>query len=316
MPHPCGWRCCTPMSRVLLVMPLLVALSGLLTAQTGTPRSTGEFSYIVRPAFGFLLTTTQQKDREAHSVSMTGQLRSQMSFDIGAIHFKSYLNANLAREAYSDASPRTMRDDLVFTAIPSVHVSDEYRISLFLELTMETRMTNGSKDGQPTSFMDPAFFYQTLYLGQWLDWKSDDKSQRLSARYGVGYAFQQTMSSGFLLVGNRAFRIDPENPLSAVRQARSVKLESGYSAVAALEYSNDISDNLSAFFQTLGVALSKGDVGSLFKRAHAVWDVGAGITYKTFSFRYDLRLSYDPNYSLRRQLDQSASFGIQLEFKD
>lgn len=297
-------------------MLLLTIASSALVAQTGAVRKSDDFSYIVRPSFGFLLTTTQQKDREAHSVSMTGQLRSQMSFDVGAFHFKSYLNANLAREAYSDASPRTMRDDLVFTAIPSVHVSEDYRISLFLELTMETRMTNGVKDGQPTSFMDPAFFYQTLYLGQWLDWKSDDKSQRLSARYGVGYAFQQTMSSGFLLVGNRAFRIDPENPLTAVRQARSIKLESGYSAVAALEYSNDITDNLSAFLQTLGVALSKGDLGSLYERAHAVWDVGAGITYKTFSFRYDLRLSYDPNYSLRRQLDQSASFGIQLEFKD
>ncbi|MFA6232859.1 MAG: hypothetical protein WC824_01555 [Bacteroidota bacterium] len=275
-----------------------------------------EFSYLIRPSFTFLMSTQQKKDAEALLLSMYGQLRSQMSFDVDVVHVKSYLNADFKREAYSDAPPRNLRDDLIVSVIPSILVSEAYKVSLFLELTMETDMANGEKDGIRTSFMDPAFFYETLYLGQWMDWKSDDKSQRLSLRYGIGYAFQQTMTSNFLLTGERKLNLDPDNPLSAVRQARSVKLESGYSALASFEYLNDFTDNLSFFFKTFGIALSKGNLGSFFENPHAVAELESGLTYKVFSFRYNFRLVYDPNYSRRRQLDQSATFGIQLEFKD
>ena len=47
-----------------------------------------------------------------------------------------------------------------------------------------------------------------------------------------------------------------------------------------------------------------------------VLQLGAGMTYRLFCLRYDMRLAYDPNYSLRRQLDQTISFGVQLEIMD
>lgn len=279
-------------------------------------KDASEFSYLIRPSFTFLMSTEHSKDAEALILSMYGQLRSQMSFDVDAVHVKSYLNADFKREAYSDALPRNLRDDLIVSFIPSVHISDEYKVSLFLELTMETDMANGEKDGYRTSFMDPAFFYETLYIGQWMDWKSDDKSQRISLRYGLGYAFQQTMTSNFLLTGERKLNLDPDNPLSAIRKARNVKLESGYSGLASFEYLNDITKDLSFFFKTFGIALSKGNLSTFFNDPHAVAELESGLSYKVFSFRYSLRLVYDPNYSSRRQLDQSATFGIQLEFKD
>jgi hypothetical protein len=212
--------------------------------------------------------------------------------------------------------PRNLRDDLIVSVIPSVLVSDAYDISLFLELTMETDMANGSRDGQPTSFMDPAFFYETLYLGQWVDWKSDDKSQRMSLRYGLGYAFQQTVSNNFLLSGERRLSLDPDNPLSAIRKARSVKLESGYSGLLSFEYLNDFTDDLKFTFRTFGVALSKGSLTSLFQDPHVIGEAEVKLQYKVFSLLYDIRAIYDPNFSKRRQLDQSASFGIALQFKD
>lgn len=300
----------------LFVFLLLSLLPPVLRSQTTAAPEKSEFSYLVRPSFTFFMSTAQKKDAESLLLSMYGQLRSQMSFDLFSMHVKSYLNADFKREAYSDAAPKNLRDDLIVSFIPSVVVSKLYNVSLFLELTMETDMANGERDGIKTSFMDPAFFYETLYLGQWVDWKSDDKSQRLSLRYGIGYAFQQTMTSNFLLTEERKLTLDPENPLSAVRKAKNVKLESGYSGLVSFEYSNDITENLSAFIRTFGIALSKGDLGSFFEESHAVGEVETGVTYKVFSFRYNLRIVHEPNYSKRRQLDQSASFGIQLEFKD
>jgi hypothetical protein len=279
-------------------------------------KESNEFSYLIRPSFTFLMSTQQTKEAEALVLSMYGQLRSQMSFDVDVVHVKSYLNADFKREAYSDATPRNLRDDLIVSVIPSILLVSDYRVSLFLELTMETDMANGERDGIRTAFMDPAFFYETLYLGQWMDWKSDAKSQRLSLRYGIGYAFQQTMTSNFLLTGERKLNLDPDNPLSAIRKERSVKLESGYSALVSFEYLNDFTENLAFFFKTFGIALSKGNLGSFFENPHAVAEVETGLTFKIFSFRYNLRLVYDPNYSRRRQLDQSATFGIQFEFKD
>lgn len=274
------------------------------------------FRYLVEPSFYFSLATEQQKDAEILLLTFYSQLRSNMAFDVGLLHIKSYLNADFKRQAYSDRGPRNLRDDLVVSVIPSVIVSKNYDVSLFLEVTMETDMAHGETDGQPTKFMDPAFFYETLYLGHWVDWKSDSETQRLSLRYGVGYAFQQTVSSGFLLTGERRLNVDPDNPLSAIRRARSVKLESGYSGLVNFEYLNDLTEDLQLTFRTFGVALSKGSLSSFFSTPHAIGEAELKLKYNVFALNYDVRVVYDPNYSKRRQLDQSASFGISLQFKD
>ena len=293
---------------------LAVFLPPLHAQEEGEQKSS--FTYLVRPAFTFLMSTVQKPEGEALNMTLYGQLRAQCAFDLGAVHFRSYVNMDLMRQAFSDAAPITMRDDLVASFIPSVVVSDFAKLSLFLEMTMETKLTNNEVGGVATRFMDPAFFYETLYIGQWYDWKSDDNTHRISTRYGVGYAFQQTVRNRFLLTDQRMMNLDPENPLSAVAQAPSVTLESGFSALAAFEYNGDLSENFTAFVQAFAVALSKELFGFTYRQSHAVMQLGTGMNYKLFSLRYDMRLGYDPNYSLRRQLDQTVSFGVQLEFKD
>jgi hypothetical protein len=304
------------MSRGLFCCFLLLAVlySPLRAQEEGEEKA--RFSYLVRPAFTFLMSTVQKPEGEALNMTLYGQLRAQCAFYAGAVHFRSYVNMDLMRQAFSDAAPITMRDDLVASIIPSVVISDLAKLSLFLEITMETKLTNNEVGGVATRFMDPAFFYETLYIGQWYDWKSDDNTHRISTRYGVGYAFQQTVRNRFLLTDQRMMNLDPENPLSAVAQAPSVTLESGFSALAAFEYNGDLSENLTAFIQAFGVALSKELFGFTYKQSHAVMQLGTGMNYKLFSLRYDMRLGYDPNYSLRRQLDQTVSFGVQIEFKD
>jgi len=291
-------------------------LASSVHAQRRPTNGSGEFSYLVRPSFTFLMATDQRKTNEALVLTLYGQLRSNVSFDVSSVHFKSYLKANFKRQAYSDAEPRNLQDDLIVSMIPSVHLSEKYDVSLFLEVTMETDMANGERDGVRTSFMDPAFFYETLYVGQWFDWKSENRDQRLSLRYGIGYAFQQTLTSNFLLAEERRLSLDPENPLSAIRKARSVKLESGYSGLLSIEYLNDITDDLSFSLQAFGIALSKRHSGRIIRESHLVGELETALRYKYFAFQYSLRTIYDPNYSKRRQLDQSASFGITLEFKN
>ncbi len=316
VPRPGKDRKDDALLRILAVFTFLLLAVPLTAQRHVKPSGKGEFSYLIEPSFTFSMSTEQGKDEEALLLTLFGSWRSQISFDIGKLHVKSYLNADFKRQAYSDDVPRNLRDDLIFSVIPSVHLSEKYDISLFLELTMETDMANGTRDGQPTSFMDPAFFYETLYIGQWVDWKSDDKTQRLSLRYGIGYAFQQTLSTGFLLTGERRLNVDPDNPLSAIRKARSVKLESGYSGLLSFQYLNDITEDLKFTFRAFGVALSKGNLGSFFTDPHSIGESEVKLQYDVFAFRYNVRVVYDPNYSKRRQLDQSASFGIALQFKD
>ncbi len=283
----------------LIICVLLLACTSTVYAQRPLkPSGKDNFSYLIEPSFTFLMGTEQSKDNEELVLTLYGQWRSQVSFDVGLLHMKSYLKADFKRQAYSDDVPRNLKDDLILSVIPSVHVSEKDDFSLFLELTMETDMANGTRDGQPTSFMDPAFFYETLYIGQWVDWKSDDKTQRLSLRYGIGYAFQLTVSSGFLLTGERRLNVDPDNPLSAIRKARSVKLESGYSGLLSFEYLNDLTEDLKFTFRTFGVTLSKGSLGSFFEDPHLIGEAEVKLQYKVFAFRYDISAVYDPNFEI------------------
>lgn len=298
----------------LLLACVLAAATGpsALHAQETEPEPQG-LTYVIRPAFTFLMSTVQLPEEEALHMTMYGQLRSQFCTDISSVHLRGYFNLDLMRQAFSNAPPVTMTDNLVITFIPSVIISDWTKLSLFLEMSMETQLTNTTRDGVPMRFLDPAFFYETAYVGQWFDWRAEENKHCLSVRYGIGYAFQQTVANQFLMTDERMMNLDPENPLSAVRQAPTVRLESGFSALAALEYNSQFSENLSAFTQAFGVALAKDLLGFTYRNSHAVLQIGAGINYRLFTLRYDLRVAYDPNYSLRRQLDQIATFGIQME---
>ena len=311
------WRCHKRLGLLALVSILAwTALPARLCAQEEDEGGGQGLSYQIRPAFTFLMSTVQLPDEEALHMTLYGQLRSQCSVDISDVHLRAYLNLDLMRQAFSNAPPVTLTDNLVVTVIPSIILADWSKLSLFLEMSMETQLTNNKLDGIPMRFLDPAFFYETMYVGQWWDLKTADGAHRFSIRYGIGYAFQQTVSNRFLLTDERTMNLDPENPLSAVRQAPTVRLESGFSAIAALEYNTQLSENLTAFTQAFGVALSKGLLGFTYRNSHAVLQLSSGVTYKLFCLRYDLRVGYDPNYSLRRQLDQTVSFGIQLEITD
>jgi hypothetical protein len=306
-----------PMRRAMLFICLVthaILLPALHAQDEGGDKSS--LTYQVRPSFTFLMSTVQKPEGEALNMTLYFQLRSQCAFDVGKLHVRSYANIDLMRQAFSDAPPITMRDDLVMSLIPSVIISDFAKLSLFLEMTMETKLTNNEIDGVATRFMDPAFFYETLYIGQWYDWKSASEKHRISARYGLGYAFQQTVRNRFLLTDQRTMNLDPENPLSAVAQAPSVTLESGFSGLAAFEYNGELAENLTSFVQAFGVTLSKDLFSFTYRKSHAMLQLGAGMTYKLFCLRYDMRLAYDPNYSPRRQLDQTVSFGVQLEIMD
>jgi hypothetical protein len=58
------------------------------------------------------MSTVQKPEGEALNMTLYGQLRSQCAFDIGKLHVRSYASVDLMRQAFSDAPPITMRDDL------------------------------------------------------------------------------------------------------------------------------------------------------------------------------------------------------------
>jgi hypothetical protein len=296
---------------------LLLLLHSPATAQSGgSDKNHPSFTYSVRPSFTGSMNTDNRKSRETMLYMTYGQWRSNVGFDLWEFRVKSYLNADFRRQMYSDAPPKTLQDLLIVSFIPSMVVFPEQDISLFLEATMETQMAHGERDGYPTAFMDPAYFYETLYLGQWIEWRSDDRSARLSMRYGIGYAFQQTRSVHFILTEERTLSVDPDNPLYEVKKAKNTKLESGYSTLFGAEYQNKFTEQLVFGFETMGVMQMKGGPINFTGEPRLVGEFGTYLRYTFFTFKYDIRVVYDPNVSTRRVLNQSASLGFMYEFND
>jgi len=90
---------------IFALFVLCAAVPAQLVAQTSSKDEPGKILYVIRPAFSFLMSTVQKTDGEALALSMYGQLRSKFTTDISSVHLKSYLNVDLVRKAYSDASP-------------------------------------------------------------------------------------------------------------------------------------------------------------------------------------------------------------------
>jgi hypothetical protein len=299
---------------------LLQTLSNDATAQSisasGTAEETPAFSYSLVPSFQMNANTTVSKTREIYNLLIGGQLRGDASHHIGRMNFTWMLDLSLAQKVNSDRLPERTRDDLIFSFIPSMRLYEERTLRLFLEVTMHTQMTKSIVDDEYVKrFMDPAFFYQTLYLGHLYEWKSDDKTASFTFRHGAGYALQQTSYSRFVLTSDRiADGLTSQNPLIEVQRRGGLKLESGVSYLAGINYRNTLAPDLVFRLDAFTVLLSKsGFIGDpLDSRAYSSFN--PTFNYKYFSSGYRLVVSYDKNYSKRRKLIQELTVGIRLDF--
>ena len=178
-------------------------------------------------------------------------------------------------------------------------------------MTGETQFAPGTVDSQPTNFLDPLFLYQSLFVGRRFANTSADGLGQFSLVAGVGYAFQQIITKNFILTQNRNFVVSANSPLSDVQG--EVTFESGYSAIADLDYQRTIATDLSLHLSFKTVALSKDGLGGDLTKARVTSLLLLSWQYKFLSLDYTTHLVYDSNVSPERELDQSLVFGLKLD---
>jgi hypothetical protein len=225
------------------------------------------------------------------------QFNTGLFLQYGQLHSKSQI-------------PKKVQDNLILTLTPSMTLIKAFDIRLFFETSGETSIGKGEVDNSQTTFLDPLFLYQTLFIGQKVQSESESEDANFELTYGIGYAFQQTITNKFVLEENRDFVIGPNNPLSSVQD--QVTLESGYSALIEMLYENHLSDKFILTSSLKSVAFTKQSIPKDLKKSRVSCLVTAGLHYWIFGIDYNLRLIYDHNLSLRRQIDQTLVFGLKL----
>jgi hypothetical protein len=251
-------------------------------------------------------------DRSSDDITETAEwlatVQSRFGYEGEPFQFNSSLYLRYGQLHSRGELPLKVQDNLILTFVPSYTVISSINLRLFLETTGETQIAKGIVDDRESNFIDPLFLYQTLFLGQkYMRTLEDGNFQFV---YGIGYAFQQTVTKNFVLEQNKDFVIAPDNPLSNVQD--EVTLESGYSAVVEVIYEDSFTEDLTFTSSIKAVAFTKKpkieDIGNA--RASAL--IVAGLQFSIFNLDYNMRLLYDRNYSLRRQIDQAITFGIKL----
>lgn len=271
------------------------------------------FTYSIVPSFDLTANTTVSKTREIYNLQLGGKFKADLSYNVGRVNIRTLIDARLAQKVNSDRIPERTDDDFVMSVIPSFRLYADRILTLALDMTMQTQMTNTVVDEKYTkSFLDPVFFYQTLYLGHQYEWKSQDKKDYFLFRHGLGYALQQTSYSRFVLTSDRlGDRIGSQNPLTEIQRKGGLKLESGVSYLAGMDYRSDLADDLKFRFESFGVMLSKtGFIGDPAE-SRAYFKVNPSLTYKNYlKLEYRLVTTYDKNYSKRRKLIQELTIGL------
>ena len=248
--------------------------------------------FYFNPSFGFTYLNSSRQESESENLQWLGKLQSRLSNE-----GKNYqLNINLFLQ-YGQIHPKDMipekfQDDFIFTFTPSMTLFRKPAVRLFLETTAETDMGKGFIDNRQTSFLDPLFLYQTLFLGQKQFLIETKGNNMFEMTYGVGYAFQQTLT--------RDFR---EDTLSG--SPSQTTFESGMSAVFQIDMNVDVSKSLKMKLNTKALAFSKKDFFKDINQSRGSVLLGAGIFYSVIGIEYNMHMVYDKNISPMRDLEQS-----------
>ncbi len=268
-------------------------------------------TFSLSPSIGFTFQSVSKDGEESQNLQWLAQVQSRFSYEGTHYQFNSTLFAQYGAIVTSDAAPVKTQDNLQLSLVPSVTLSENLGLRLFFEVTGETQIGEGYVDSIHTSFLDPFFLYETLFLGHKTHVVSDDGSSEFEFVIGAGYAYQQTVTSNFVLAENRKFVVDQDNPLSHVQDQFTV--EQGYSGILEMAFSKKINDDFSFRSSMRTVALTKAGFTDDIKNCRVGSLVLAGLQYKFLSIDYTMHVLYDRNLSPRRQLDQTMVFGFKFD---
>lgn len=267
----------------------------------------------VSPTLGFnLQSTSYERGEETISAQWLGSLRSKLDIYGDVFNFNTSLTAQYGQIISKENAPVTTQDNLMLSVMPSMILFESLQLRLFLDNVLQTTMKYNENNGNPKSFLDPAYLYHTLFLGQDYKWENEDNTSSFKIIYGLGYAVQQTYTDKYVLEENKDFVIDENNPLSDVQS--HFTLETGYSGILKFTYDTMLADDLT-FYSDFSIAAITKD--SFFEDVSKVSVNGIFFTslkYKFFSLEYSANMTYDEQIYSHRQLEQTLVFGFTHTF--
>lgn len=287
--------------------------TAVATEEEVQEESETSIDFKVSPTLGFnLQSTSYERGEETISAQWLGSLRSKLDIFGDVFNFNTSLTAQYGQIISKENAPVTTQDNLMISVMPSMILFESLQLRLFLDNVLQTTMKYNENNGNPKSFLDPAYLYHTLFLGQDYKWENEDNTSSFKIIYGLGYAVQQTYTDKYVLEENKDFVIDDNNPLSDVQS--HFTLETGYSGILKFTYDTMLADDLT-FYSDFSIAAITKD--SFFEDVSKVSVNGIFFTslkYKFFSLEYSANMTYDEQIYSHRQLEQTLVFGFTHTF--
>ncbi|MEP7234015.1 MAG: hypothetical protein ABI778_01845 [Ignavibacteriota bacterium] len=283
-----------------------------ITDQAPTPArevNVGHFS--ASPSVGFTYQGISKDGEESEDLQYLSSMQAKLSHEGKGFQFNSNLFLQYGAQISHDHSPKKIQDLFQLSLVPSMTITEKFGLRLFFEVTAETEMGTGEVDGVPTTFLDPLFLYQTIFVGHKTIHTSEDGTSDFELIFGIGYAYQQTYTQKFILEQNRQF-VDNSGLLSDVQDQFTI--EKGYSSIFQINWTKRFFDGDLTFKESFkSVALTKDNFTKNVKNSRIGSILLASLAYKIFSVDYTMHLVYDKNISTRRQLDQTMVFGLRFD---
>lgn len=295
-------------------LPILILIAFLTvvieTASAGSPFENGvqskdsteeesgekKVQFHFRPSLGLTFTDSNADGERSTNLQWLGTVNSDFDYIGKKFDFSSTLFMQYGESKITGQNSEKLQDAFILSLTPSIPLIKVPVIRLFLETTAETSLGKGTIDDQPTSFLDPLFLYQTLFLGQkHYSYQSKDNTT-WELTYGLGYAFQQTVNKNFEiqqdLSGNKA------------------DFESGFSGIIEFNVNSQISESLSFVLYAKAVALSRENFFQDFDASRRSVLVRSGLFYKKVGVEYNYHQVHDLNLSEKDLVDQSIMFTV------
>jgi len=250
----------------------------------------------LRPSLGLTFTDSNADGVRNTNLQWLGTVNSDFDYIGKKFDLSSTLFIQYGESKIKGQDAEKLQDAFILSITPSIPLIKIPVIRLFLETTAETNLGKGFIDDQPTSFLDPLFLYQTLFLGQkHYSYKNKDNTT-WELTYGLGYAFQQTMNKKFEVQNNIA--------------GNKSDFESGFSGIIEFSVNSQITESLSFVLNAKAVALSRENFFQDFDASRRSILVRSGLFYKKVGMEYNYHQVHDLNLSENDIVDQSIMFTV------
>ena len=293
---------------IILIITIVAGLSGQTLAlsafETGiasgdtikTESGEKKVHFHVRPSLGLTYGDSNADGAQTSNLQWLGTVNSDFDFIGSKFDLSSTLFMQYGQSKIKGQDAQKLQDAFILSITPSIPLIKLPPIRLFLETTAETNLGKGTIEDKPTSFLDPLFLYQTLFLGQkHYSYQKEDKTT-WELTYGLGYAFQQTLNKNFVA----------QNDFTGSKS----DFESGFSGIIEFNINSQITETISFVLNGKAVALSRENFFKDFDASRRSILLRSGLFYKKIGMEYNFHQVHDLNLSESELVDQSVMLTV------